>query len=261
MKSREETIKKINIKTKGVRTMRKKMFLFAMVGTCVIFLTHWVIAQPPEAPGPSPSEPTTQNSPAPAPPPQGMQPPRLGMQEMFKKADANGDGNISWEEFQNMRQNRPPMSPRKQAGQCPNVPEEKEGLQPQGPGGRGNPPEGRPNRMRGDRPRQEGLRQREEEIFNSADKDGDGKLTLEEFKAIRPPRRQMPPEAGGPGTQAPGVPGINKLIKEADRDNDGKVSFDEMKAVRPHITQERFEWLDRNSDSFITEEDIPPHQR
>ncbi len=251
------------------------MFVTAVCGVCVIFLTQWATAQPPNAPGPPPTEPTTQNTPAPPlPPPEGMQPPRLGMEEMFKKADTNGDGNISWEEYKNMRQNRPPTPRGQKAGQCPNVPPGKEGFQPGrqagkgAPGERGNPPEGRPNRMQGDGPRPEGLRQRAEEIFKSADKDGDGKLTLEEFKAIRPLRRQMPPDVGGPGKQAPGpkaqrpaAAGINELIKDADKDNDGKVSFDEMKAVRPHITQERFEWLDRNNDGFITEEDIPPRQR
>lgn len=254
--------------------MKKGMFLTAICGVCVIFLTQWAIAQPPAAPGPPPSEPTTQNAPAPPPPPQGMQPPRLGMEEIFKKADANGDGSISWDEYKNMRQNRPPTPPGQRAGQCPNVPQGKAGIQPQGqagkgaPGGNGNPPVGRPNRMQGNGPRPEGLRQRAEEIFNAADKDGDGKLTLEEFKAMRPPRRQMTPKAGGPGPQTPGpkatkpaVPGINELIKDADKDNDGKVSFDELKAVRPNMTQERFEWLDRNDDAFITGEDIPPRQR
>lgn len=106
---------------------------------------------------------------------------------MFKKADTNGDGNISWEEYKNMRQWTvhlrlvdKKLDSALMFHQVKKDFSQEDRLEKALPE-RGNPPEGRPNRMQGNKPHPEGLRQRAEEIFKSADKDGDGKLTLEEF--------------------------------------------------------------------------------
>ncbi|MEO8353836.1 MAG: EF-hand domain-containing protein [Chthoniobacteraceae bacterium] len=74
---------------------------------------------------------------------------------------------------------------------------------PGGPGGGG----------RGQRPNPEAM-------FKQLDKDNDGSVSLEEFKA-GPMGQRNPERAEG-------------AFKGMDKDSDGKLTLDEMKAARPH---------------------------
>jgi len=243
----------------GVSKMKKKLVLTLFTGLCVILMTQWAMAQPPEPQGPPP--PGAMGKDRPGPPP-GPPPNRPAMEEVFKKADKNADGNLTLEEFIEMHKNRPPRPQGPPPdGMRPDKPP-REG----GPRREGGPPEGRPNRPERQEFSPEKMKQRAEEVFKEADKDGDGKLTLDEFKSIKPPRRPKPPLAPnepvppdrrpGPESQRPMGQKIVELLKEADKNSDGKVSLEELKAVRPHITEERFKLMDTDNDDFITKEDV-----
>lgn len=241
--------------------MKNKLILMVCVSLCVMIVTHWVMAQVPEPQGPPPPGAMGSGSSGPVPGPPSDRP---AIQEIFKKADKNADGNLTLEEFIEMHKNRPPRP----QGPPDNMrfnrpPKVEKGDRPRG---EGRPPEGRPDRpeRRGSPP--EGRRIKAEEIFKEADKDGDGKLTLEEFKSIKPPRGPVPPVPPDKPVPPDGRPGLRgqeprgqkiiEWLKEADKDGDNKVSYEEIKSIRPHMTEERFKWADTNNDGFITREDV-----
>ena len=124
------------------------------------------------------------------------------------------------------------------------------------------------------------------QIFQQADADHNGQVTLDEFNAALPkiapllfkrldrngdgvissadrpqPRPGMPPgPAGQPpaGTPPPPpVPPDRGCIWQADRDNDGKITWEEVQAHCPHISREVFNRLDRNQDGVLTAADRP----
>ena len=111
-------------------------------------------------------------------------------------------------------------------------------------------------------------------MMQEADKNGDGKVTYDELKAVLPkltPERFKQMDRNGDGVlskedrpQGQDGPatggehgGLGQLLKSADANHDGKVTYDELKAVAPKMTQERFNSLDTNRDGVLTSDDKP----
>jgi len=259
--------------------MSKRTTLLITTGICLLFVVGWAMAQPPANPPQEPAPQSAGNVQNPPPPPSPPLPPGPPPkpENVFKQADKDGDGNLSLEEFKNLHLNRRPGAkplPPNKMGPPNNQQKGKKGGGPPANAGQcmagqpmqgaGNPPGKGAGKMQKGQAPGEGLRIKAEEIFKGADKNGDGKLTLDEFKTIRPPRPPQPPAPGQGGPKGkpsaegprPGGPWILDAMKEADKDGDKKVTLDELKAVRPRMNEERFKLMDANSDGFLTEEDI-----
>lgn len=122
------------------------------------------------------------------------------------------------------------------------------------------------------------------ERLKAADKDGDGKVTRDEFKAAFPhapapvfdrldgdgdgfltaadaPKEQPAPEAAKPEASKPARPNAEEAqkyrerLKAADKDGDGKITKEEFKVEFPNAEEGRFSKLDRNGDGVLTKED------
>ncbi len=88
------------------------------------------------------------------------------------------------------------------------------------------------------------------EVLRKLDKDGDGKITLEEFRMPppRPPedkeKPKNPPPAHGP---------VPPVIAALDTDRDGTISAEEMQEATESLKQ-----LDKNDDAEISPEELRP---
>src|SRR5438034_6508034 len=95
-----------------------------------------------------------------------------------------------------------------------------------------------------------------ERMLRNADKDGDKKLSKEEFLAgLKPDDAPKTPLAGGqafgpPGGKAKGDP--RQFFDRLDANKDGKLSKDEL----PEQMRERFAQLDGNGDGFVSPEEF-----
>lgn len=113
-------------------------------------------------------------------------------------------------------------------------------------------------------------------LFKEADANEDGKVTLEELKAVSPEASAdrfsridangdgaLTPEeirAGGPRGRWPGAQRrgrLAELLRKADANGDEKVSLEELQAAAPKMTADKFKHLDRDGNGFITKSDIP----
>ncbi len=79
-------------------------------------------------------------------------------------------------------------------------------------------------------------------LFNALDRNDDGVLSLADVPEIAPT---------GPADA------LKRLIEEADTNDDGTVTFEEAQAKIPALTQEKFNFLDRNGDGVLTADDLP----
>src|SRR5262245_24843060 len=103
---------------------------------------------------------------------------------------------------------------------------------------------------------QESQRALYERLLRNADKDGDKKLSKEEFLAgLKPDETPKPPLAGGPAFPGPrgdkgGDP--REIFKRIDANNDGKLTKDEL----PGPIRENFARLDANGDGSVSPEEF-----
>lgn len=86
-----------------------------------------------------------------------------------------------------------------------------------------------------------------QELLKRADKDGDGKISREEFEAARP-------KGGG---RAPGGGNPMKLFEKADSDGDGKISKSDFQSALAQNTDsatagEVFDAMDTNQDGVVS---------
>ncbi|MBL6455559.1 EF-hand domain-containing protein [Belnapia sp. T6] len=72
------------------------------------------------------------------------------------------------------------------------------------------------------------VQQMRERLFSRADKDGDGSLSLDEFKALARPAH------AGATAESAGARAADAAFKALDSDADGRLSQAEMAKARPH---------------------------
>jgi len=81
-------------------------------------------------------------------------------------------------------------------------------------------------------------------MFALADKDKDGKLSVEEWK-------EMLIQAGAPADEGD----IEKFFSERDRDFDGRLSLEEFLGEETQI-EKLFRLMDKNKDGFVTKKEF-----
>ncbi len=92
-------------------------------------------------------------------------------------------------------------------------------------------------------------------LLRTADKDGDKKLSKEEFAAgLKEPDQPRPPlgQGGGPGGRGGQFVNPRAILERLDANKDGKLSKDEAQGP----LKERFEQADANGDGFIGADEL-----
>lgn len=111
--------------------------------------------------------------------------------------------------------------------------------------------------------------ERQTEIFRRLDTDGDGVISPKDKP--QPPKRPEGGKRPGRGDGPPPGPrpdgqrmNPERMLKQLDKDGNGSVSFDEFRAgpqaggLTEDELEDRFEAMDRNKDLKLTREDFPP---
>jgi Ca2+-binding EF-hand superfamily protein len=170
--------------------------------------------------------------------------------EIFKQADKNGDGKVTFEELQALR-------PNVSRAQFDRLDRNKDGVLSKADVPRN------PARILAN-------------LIKKVDKDGDGKVTFEELKAVAPKMTQERfnqldtnhdgvlsqedrPLAANPQDRPEQRRRFLMGLRQADANGDGKVTFEEAQPAFPKMTRERFNTLDRNGDGVISKDDRRPN--
>jgi Ca2+-binding EF-hand superfamily protein len=188
--------------------------------------------------------------------------------ERLKKMDKDGDGRITKEEFTGpaemfARLDRNGDGCLDQADFAPDARPPGDGKPPEGgmpPPGGGFDPEAIKARWKAMDKDGDGKVSREEYTgkmpFEKIDGDGDGFLTDADLARLpKPPGEPGQPgqPGAGPGRAGPGRPGPGaEVLRRFDKDKDGRVSRDEFPG-----SDERFTEMDKDGDGCLTEKDFP----
>jgi Ca2+-binding EF-hand superfamily protein len=179
--------------------------------------------------------------------------PGAGGGDMFKHADADANGEVTFDEatkaFPNLTKERFAQIDKNGDGVL-TADEAPKGRPQGGPGG---------NIV---------------QLAQRADTDHNGKVTFEEMSKAAPDMTQerfkaldrnkdgvLSQEDRGGGQRGTGGEGKANAIKklmEADKNGDGKVTYDEVVIAKPGYPKEAFDRFDTNKDGVITTEDLPP---
>ncbi len=90
-----------------------------------------------------------------------------------------------------------------------------------------------------------------ERLLRIADKDHDGRLSVEEFgTGIKPRERTPVPPAGGER------PGLDRLFRRLDANGDGKIALDEVPAERRERMQKLIAKEDKDGDGMLNEKEF-----
>lgn len=170
-------------------------------------------------------------------------------ERLLRTSDKNKDGKLSKEEFTAGEQDQP-----RRAADQPNNPQRPQS----GQGGLDAERLFRFMDKNGDgKVLPDEVAEERREMFKNTlsrgDKDGDGALSLEEFKAVGFGR----PGAGTPGapgaTGMPPMPGNSPLFRALDTNGNGKIEADELAKAGDSLKA-----LDRNKDGVLTPDEIGP---
>ncbi|BCU77683.1 EF-hand domain-containing protein [Luteolibacter sp. LG18] len=224
-------------------------------------------------------------------PPDGERRPWHQGVEFWKKADTDGDGFISKDEFVALeRISKLPEEKRDKIFERLDKDSDgklsKEELEKFGPNE--GPPRGFPRLAELDVDHSGGVSleefkasefvkklpvERQEALFKRLDSDGDGQITPKDRPA-EPPRRdgeggprdgEGGPRGEGRGGRDGGPDGgLRQILRGLDANGDGAVTFEEFQKapfaekLGEDALEKRFEKLDRNGDKKLTAEDVPP---
>lgn len=112
-----------------------------------------------------------------------------------------------------------------------------------------------------------------ERAFDTADADGDGRISAAEAEALGPAGSgdrfaMLDTDSDGYITrdELRNLPGAirerrGELFAQADTDGDGALSLAEIQAVRPGITAEQFSRMDANGDGLLSPDERPGRPR
>lgn len=172
--------------------------------------------------------------------------------QLFKRADANGDGSVTYEEVR-------AIAPRFPEARFVQLDRNRDGALTKGELAVGS--------LAADRARPLSFA---DMLFARADANRDGKVTYPELTAVVPEVRRedfaradengdgaLSTEESRKAQRGKDQQAMVRLVQSADANQDQQVTFEELAAVAPALTRARFDQIDRNGDGILTSEDRP----